>query len=227
MWSVFTSETMYVRVIATFLAFGIVGIGLTESIRATNHRENSLNNSEQEPKKPPPPPIDQKSSGDNSPNTSIIGDNNTVINSTDPKVSAKLDEIKKLLQKQQGNQATQTKLLQKYPLGYVIFDIDQKSSVFPYGTQALLEQWDFDWSTVKLAEDNQKILWLTLPNVTHKGASHPMLSDIQIGGQKRLGQFDGVILEDGTMRMMAEILAIRPSGIVFLIGFDHAPKVGK
>src|SRR5947209_10177092 len=72
MWSVFTSEDFYTRAFATFLAFGIVGVGLTEAVRATNHRENSLNISKQEPKKPE---VEQSSQGAGSPNTSVIGNN--------------------------------------------------------------------------------------------------------------------------------------------------------
>jgi len=77
MWSVFTSETFYTRALATFLAFGIVGIGLTEALRATSHRENSLRNPDQEAPKPSPP-NQQESRGNNSPNTTVVGDNNTV-----------------------------------------------------------------------------------------------------------------------------------------------------
>jgi hypothetical protein len=77
MWSVFTSEAFYTRALATFLAFGIVGVGLAEALRATSHREHSLRNPEQEPPKPPPP-VQQESHGNNSPNTTVVGNNNTI-----------------------------------------------------------------------------------------------------------------------------------------------------
>jgi hypothetical protein len=189
----------------------------------SNKTFSNVDAQQQEPKRPD---VQQSSKGAGSPNTVIIGNNNTVINSTDPKVLARLDEIKTLVQAQQGDRATSNKLLQKYPLGYVIFDIDQKSSVFPYAADSL--QWEFDWSTVKLTEDKQrKIFWLTLPNIRPKGVSRPMFIDAKVGGEKKLGQLDGTLFEDRTVRILAEILAIRPNGIVFLIGFDtsdHAPK---
>jgi hypothetical protein len=78
MWSVFTSDATHVRILATFLAFGAVGVGLTETVRAANHREGALKTSEQEP--PKPPPIQQNSKGANSPNTNVTGNNNTVTN---------------------------------------------------------------------------------------------------------------------------------------------------
>ncbi len=94
MWSVFTSETFYTRALATFLAFGILGVGLAEALRATNHRENSLRNPKQEP--PKPPPIQQKSEGANSPN--IVGNNNTVtINmAPQPKLEGFREKVEKV-----------------------------------------------------------------------------------------------------------------------------------
>ncbi len=78
MWSVFTSDSFYTRAVATFLVFGLVGVGLTEALRATNHRENSLKSvATQEPPKPIPP-TQQKSEGQNSPNTNVTGNNNRV-----------------------------------------------------------------------------------------------------------------------------------------------------
>jgi len=216
MWSVFTSETTYVRFIATFLAFGIVGIGLTESIRATNHRENSLKNTEQEPKKPE---VQQSSQGANSPN--IVGNNNTV-NIGDPKVAARLDEITKLL-KAQGDRATPKNLLTKYPLGYIIFDVDYMNSVFPYRSQAL-DAWDFDWSVVKVSPlklpgETEDLVGVRLPDIRVKGRPSPLMQNIGVAGPKKVGAFPGTAFSDSVINMKVEILAIRENGIVFLLGF--------
>jgi len=208
----------------TGLGIGILGISvyLAQSLYLFNKAKADTNTSQQE--EPKKPIIQQSSQGNNSPNTTIIGDNATIING-DPKSAAKLDEILKLLRSEKGEHAKPENFLKKYPLGYIIFDIDQKSSVFPYATESLLRNWEFDWSNVKLTEDHERnILWLTLPDMTGKTNHNTIFRNNRIGGQKKIGQFDGIFLTDGTMAMKGEILSIRPSGIVFLIGFDHAPK---
>jgi hypothetical protein len=48
MWSVFTSQSFYARAFVTFLAFGIVGVILTEGLRAASQRENLLKNADQQ-----------------------------------------------------------------------------------------------------------------------------------------------------------------------------------
>jgi len=36
-------------------------------------------------------------------------------------------------------------LLDKYPLGYVVFGIDRENSLFPYATKSAFDSWDIDW----------------------------------------------------------------------------------
>jgi hypothetical protein len=175
---------------------------------------------------PKKPDAQQSSQGNNSPNTTIIGNNNVVTNSiasSDPKVLAKLDEIRKLIREQQGDRATPGNLLKKYPLGYVVFDIDEQKSVFPYASKSLLDHWDFDWSTVKLTENEQKNhVWLTMPNMVDK-VSRTTIRSMQTEGPKKLGIFGArnALLATDNFYMRAEILAIKQDGIVFLIGFTR------
>ena len=167
------------------------------------------------------PDVQQSSEGANSPN--IVGDNNTV-NIGDPKVAVRLDEITRLL-KAQGENVSKKTLLAKYPLGYVIFDVDSTDSVFPYKKE-LVERWDFDWSVVRLTESTHSDIAIRMPDIRRKGASHPLISGIGIGGEKKVGPFAGGvnIFTDGTINMKAEILAIRHDGIVFLIGFSPSKE---
>jgi hypothetical protein len=207
----------------------------------------------QEEKKPEPakkekpkPDVSQRSQGDNSPNTNqqssgaaspniaITNSPNSTINYNDPDIKARLEEIKELLLAQQGNRIAQDKLLMKYPLGYVIFDIDLQSgmptskrpSVLPYETHS---PWEFDWSPVRLKEEKikgQDAVWLTLPDIKEKsGHGLFMHGNNQIGGPKKAGPFagGGIVLanRDANVGMKIEILAIREDGIVFLFGFTH------
>ena len=41
-------------------------------------------------------------------------------------------------------------LLEKYPLGYVIFKIDSRNEVFPFVAHDFLDKYDFDWNSVKI-----------------------------------------------------------------------------
>ena len=168
------------------------------------------------------PDVKQSSEGNYSPNTAIIGNNNTVINS-DPKTNARLDEITKLL-KAQGEHVGKKALLARYPLGYVIFDVDSTDSVFPYRKE-LLDKWDFDWSVVRITGDPEKIV-IRIPDIRRRGASQPFMRDISVGGAKKTGPFAGgmTIVSDGELNMKAEILAIRNDGIVFVIGFSPSRK---
>jgi hypothetical protein len=117
-------------------------------------------------------------------------------------------------------------LLEKYPLGYVVFDVDQENAIFPYGTKYLLDRWDFDWSTVKMATgkmDNQDVVWLTLPNIRYKNGRGLIMTDSHVGWPKRVGPIGNSVLRTPNFDMRAEILAIGPKGIVFLIGFAQTP----
>jgi hypothetical protein len=178
------------------------------------------------------PNTNQQSSGTSSPNLAITNSPNSTINYNDPNIKARLEEIKQLLLAQQGERVDQDKLLAKYPLGYVIFDIDLQSgnptsmrpSVLPYETHS---PWEFDWSPVRLKEekiDGKDLVSLTLPTIREKsGHGLFMYGDNSITGLKRAGPFagGGSVLESGNVAMKINILAIREDGIVFLIGFTR------
>jgi hypothetical protein len=113
-------------------------------------------------------------------------------------------------------------LLEKYPLGYVVFDVDKENSVFPYDTQYILNDWVFDWSTVKMSErkkNNQDTVWLTLPNIRSRRDPRTVIENNSVGWPKRVGPIAVNILRTPTFDMKAEILAVKPNGVMFLIGF--------
>jgi len=213
-----------------FALAGLVGLATCACFLYTDGKKGLETVGQGGDSQKPAPPVQQTSQGNNSPNTAIIGNNNTVtysINSSDPRVIAKLDEIKKLIQQQRGNDAKPSELLKRYPLGYVVFDIDQQSSVFPYATQSLLSEWDFDWRAVKIKED-QGMLFITFPSMFSKSKQFSIVGG-SIGAPKKVGPFDGIFFRSPDMSLKSEILAIRPNGIIFLIGFDYgsahqAPK---
>jgi hypothetical protein len=158
----------------------------------------------------------QNSSGNNSPNTVIINHNNRVING-DPKAAAKFDEILAQLKKLNVN-ANPDALLEKYPLGYVLFDIDKSNRVFPYTTEPTLRRWSFDWSNVHITKANENEISLNLPDMRSPNGSS--FSGTQITGPAKVGPFGGF----GAVRTpdfieVAEILTISDKGTVFVLGF--------
>jgi hypothetical protein len=112
--------------------------------------------------------------------------------------------------------------LEKYPLGYIIFDVDNRNSVFPYQTEKLLDRWEFDWTATKMAEHDPDNFAVLLPNIRYKGSNHPLIEDVGITLPKKVGPFDSYLFTDDVITMKLEILAIRRNGVVFLIGFDRA-----
>jgi len=126
----------------------------------------------------------------------------------------------------EGADLSPKKLLAKYPLGYVVFDLDYRNDVFPYQSKTLLAKYRLDWTNVGIVEPfcifhvcQPDHIGLRLPdfevgnNIVFQGAV--------VGGPKRVGPLAGSVLND--LEMDPEILAIRKDGIVFMIGFRRFP----
>ena len=161
--------------------------------------------------------IQQTTEGSNSPN--IVGDNNQVI--INPDVRDELSEIKRLLHAQAGD-LTPRKLLAKYPLGYVIFDLDYENQVIPYDSKTILDKYDLDWSVVRFTKNTETHIEIRLPDAKTKNGD-AALTNALTGGVKKVGNLGGFGIND--LLVWGEILAIGQKGIVFLVGFDRAPKL--
>lgn len=162
---------------------------------------------------PQKPNISQHSEGTNSPN--IVGDRNLVI--VNPTNDAKLDEIRDLLT-QRGYPYDPQKLLQKYPLGYVIFEIDYKSEVIPYKSLSLLKQYDIAWNTAAIIQNTKDQITLRLPDIKRTDGTLGFTNAVT-GGWKKVGPLGCVGMGTDTedLTVCGEILAIRNNGIVFLV----------
>lgn len=187
MWSVFTSETLFVRALAVFLVSGAIGVGLAEGLREANRREKDVHGETQEPKKPPaPPPVTQSSEGDKSPNTNINGNQNVVGNNitvtygkaSDKDIAEIKADVKKLLEAL-GDKATPANLSKQYPPGYAIFEanLTSKTLTIPYKNH-LTEQWEVFWDSAKIAQQPDGTFILTLPTMREK------TYDVKVSGNK-------------------------------------------
>lgn len=218
MWGYFTSESFYTRTILAFLIFGIVGAAFLESLRLASRRESIMGESiSMESGKSKSSSTTQKSEGANSPN--IVGDNNQVV--INPDVREQLNEIQRLLQPQASN-LTPEKLLAKYPLGYVIFDLDYENRVTPYDSKTILDNYELDWSVVRFTKNTATQVEIRLPDAKLKNGG-AALTNAVTGGIKRVGNLGGFGI--GDLLVWGEILAIRENGIVFLVGLERAPKL--
>lgn len=222
-WGHLASESFYVRGILCFLVVGLVGVGLVASLRLTSRRESIGKDSKEsltmESDKSKSASIKQSSDGANSPN--IVGDNNQVI--INPDVRDQLSEIQKLLQEQADN-LTPQKLLAKYPLGYVIFDLDYENRVIPYDSKTVMANYELDWSVVRFTKNTSTEVEIRLPDARLKNGN-AALTNAVTGGVKRVGNLGGFGI--GGLMVWGEILAIRKNGIIFLVGFDRAPIFSK
>ena len=226
MWSYLTTSNANIRVLITFVAIGLVGTCTSEGMRLISAREAKIDNNAQEGKQPPSPSpsgttVNQEK-GTNSPIQ--VGDHNIVNYNlgnpkSDAKLNSKLDEIKKLIESQ-NKEATEKALLRKYPLGYVIFDVDHSNQVIPYAAHKILDKYELDWSGVGVSIPSPGRVVVKLPGLQAKDGSVG-LSGGSTGGPLRVGNLGGFGADD--LVVWAEILAIGKDGIVFLVGFDKEP----
>jgi hypothetical protein len=131
----------------------------------------------------------------------------------------KMDDIKRLMESL-GDRYSREKLLTKYPLGYVIFEIDHTNAVFPYDRQ-LIDKYNLDWSHVGITKSTENLIELRLPDIKTKDGK-PILTNNLTGGPKRIGNMGGGAVEE--MMFWGEILDIKKTGIVFLVGFQKTPE---
>lgn len=125
----------------------------------------------------------------------------------------------------EGLNLTPQKLLARYPLGYVIFDVDYRNDVFPYRSEAFLNKFDLDWSAVHVEPIpcptpgptcQPDEIALTLPDAGLKNQPKKY-TNLAMAGPRKVGLLQGGTIVNNLM-IQAEILAVRADGIVFVIG---------
>ncbi|MGA1979730.1 MAG: hypothetical protein ABSG99_04080 [Sedimentisphaerales bacterium] len=117
-----------------------------------------------------------------------------------------------------------TKLLEKYPAGYVSFGIDSSgtfsSSVFPYGKEVLSE-YEFDWSKVKIEKLTSSSLTILLPNIRYKPLNTLLLGMTMTIKRRPCGkEYIFPVKPQGTLhRIYIELLKDDNHRLIFAIGF--------
>ena len=152
-----------------------------------------------------------------------MGDRN-VFNFNAPS-EAKIDEIRDLL-RQRGYPDDPNRLLQKYSLGYVIFDLTYKSQVTPYETLSVVKNHEVDWSVVKIVQNTKDRIALRLPSFKRKDGTIEATNN-ETGGRKKIGYLGCRYLSTPTegLAVCGEILAIRGDEVVSLMNFMQWPPL--
>jgi hypothetical protein len=155
-----------------------------------------------------------------------VGDRN-VFNFNAPS-EAKIDEIRDLL-RQKGYPDDPNKLLQKYPLGYAIYELTYMGQFAPLETRSALNKYEkIDWSQAKVIQNTTDRVALRLPDLKLKDGTS-VLTNIETGGWKKVGLLScgGTRTETEGLAVCGEILAIREDGIVFFVNLMQLPPLSK
>lgn len=115
-----------------------------------------------------------------------------------------------------------TPLLEKYPLGYVVFTDDYLTgAVTPLEARRGFETYGFDFRPVRITQNTTDRIAIRLPDMLKD--KKVMATGVETGGWKRVGYLGGGAIGDdkGMIVELAEILAIKESEITFLVGFQR------
>ncbi|MDD5064248.1 MAG: hypothetical protein PHQ35_05765 [Phycisphaerae bacterium] len=122
------------------------------------------------------------------------------------------------------NNENRTKLLEKYPAGYVSFGVDSSetfsSTVFPYGKEVLAE-YEFDWSKVKIEKLTSSSLTILLPTIRYKPLNGLCEGITMTINRRPCGkEYTFPVKPAGTHhRIYIELLKDDDHQLIFVIGF--------
>jgi hypothetical protein len=118
-------------------------------------------------------------------------------------------------------QTSITTLLDRYPLGYVIFDASSEKEIFPYKARGELASWNVDWTRVNYRRVSGGMIHIDVPDIDipHFVSFHgnDFLCHEKVGPICN----QGLLMSDGRIEMDAEILKITAKGTVLLFGFRY------
>jgi hypothetical protein len=125
-----------------------------------------------------------------------------------------ISELAELLKGQ--DQYRPERLLEKYPNGYVIYEINYSNKVFPYGKQRL-EDFEINWEPTQIVGVSDQFVDIQLPDISNADLGLVFYGNMaQV--PKRVGGTVNMI-GIGPLSETVELVAIRETGFVFLIGF--------
>lgn len=133
-----------------------------------------------------------------------------------------ISKLNKLLES--ASNENKSKLLEKYPAGYVLFGVDLSSTFssanFPH-ERDLLAEYEFDWSKVKIEELTSKSLTILMPNIHYKPLNTWLIGTYLTIPRRPLGkEYRYPPKPKGTLhRIFVTILEDNKQQLIFVIGF--------
>ena len=153
----------------------------------------------------------------------VMGKQNDLLKNQQTTIS-KLDKLLK-----STDNENRTKLLEKYPAGYVSFGVDSSgtfsSTVFPHGKEVLAE-YEFNWSNVKIEKWTSNSLTILLPNIRYKPLNTQLIGITMTINRRPCGkEYIFPIKPKGTLhRMYIELLKDDNHQLIFVIGFQKTAQ---
>jgi hypothetical protein len=122
-----------------------------------------------------------------------------------------------------------TKLLEKYPAGYVLFGIDLSttfsSGAFPHRKEVLTE-YEFDWDKVKIEKLTSTSLTILMPDIRYKPFNARFIGNYKRIPRRPLGkEYIYPVKPAGTLhRIFVELLEDNNQQLIFVIGLRKVDK---
>jgi len=117
-----------------------------------------------------------------------------------------------------------TKLLEKYPAGYVLFGIDLSatfsSEAFPHRKEVLTE-YEFDWDKVKIEKLTSTSITILMPDIRYKPLNTRINGALRKIPRRPLGkEYIFPVRPAGTLhRIFVALLEDNNQQLIFVIGF--------
>lgn len=133
-----------------------------------------------------------------------------------------ISKLDKLLESTDND--NKTKLLEKYPAGYVLFGVDSSgtfsNTVFPHGKEVLAE-YEFDWSNVKIDKLTTDSLTISFPHIRYKPLNTRLIGTTITINRKPCGKaYRYPLRPKGVLhRIFLELLEDDNHQLIFVIGF--------
>lgn len=129
-------------------------------------------------------------------------------------IAAQLADLKKSLPPQKAEGLTEQKLKERFPDGWIIFDIEGKK-VRTYAQSEVSKTWDVDWNQARLQREPDG-LWLYYPPIKNKQGRKVVAGALKLT--------DGVslaIIDSGTgLAVTGEALKETETGAICVVGFN-------
>jgi hypothetical protein len=111
------------------------------------------------------------------------------------------------------------KLIQTYPLGYVLFAIKNDEEIITYSTNRLQKGWRVDWNDAKVVTINENQISIIHPGFYSKDGKRAIVGNI-IGASRKKRNINLVSKGFG-LELFCGILADDSDGIICLLGIKE------